>query len=360
EKMSKSRGNVVDPNKMVETYGVDAFRYFLLREVPFGQDGDFSQNGMIARINSELADGLGNLLSRSLTMIERFAGGIVPAHDSSADTPLEATLRQRTGELLAAADGHIEHLRFGRALESIGEIIQHCDQYIDKTAPWTLAKKPEQRPYLNNCLYHIAVTLGALIQPLYPVMPHTISNMARQLGLEPQDKERSLLWKDPYQLPGTRIEKAAALFPRIESKPQGATPVSDAPAPPQPTTPAPVAAPTPATPAPAAPPQITIDEFMKIQLKTAKVLSAERVPKSEKLLKLQVSLGTEQRQIVAGIGKKYEPDQLVGKTIVIVANLKPAKLMGIESQGMVLAAGDSDVRGLATILEDVEPGTKVK
>ena len=132
--------------------------------------------------------------------------------------------------------------------------------------------------------------------------------------------------------------------------------MSDAPA----TTPTPAAAPAPVTPASSAPQQITIDEFTKIQLKTAKVVSAERVPKSEKLLKLQVSLGTEQRQIVAGIGKKYEPDQLVGKTIVIVANLKPAKLMGIESQGMVLAAGDSDVRGLATILEDVEPGTKVK
>lgn len=140
--------------------------------------------------------------------------------------------------------------------------------------------------------------------------------------------------------------------------------MSDTPSTPQPaptaTTPAPASASVPAPTAPAAPPQITIDEFVKVQLKTAKVLSAERVPKSEKLLKLQVSLGTEQRQIVAGIGKKYEPDQLVGKTIIIVANLKPAKLMGIESQGMVLAAGDSDVRGLATILEDVEPGTKVK
>lgn len=365
EKMSKSRGNVVDPNKMVDEFGADAFRYFLLREVPFGQDGDFSRSSMIARINSELADGLGNLLSRSLTMIERFAGGIVPAHDSSADTPLEATLMQRTGELLTDAHNHVEHLRFGRALESIGEIIQHCDQYIDKTAPWTLAKKPEQRPYLNNSLYHIAFTLGALIQPLYPVMPHTISSMARQLGLEPRDKGKSLLWKDPYQLPGTRIEKAAALFPRIETmKPQGAKPVSDAPTTPQPAptaaTPTTTTVPAAPSPTPQASPQITIDEFMKIQLKTAKVLSAERVPKSEKLLKLQVSLGTEQRQIVAGIGKKYEPEALVGKTIVIVANLKPAKLMGIESQGMVLAAGDSEVRGLATILEDVEPGTKVK
>ncbi|HUM41312.1 MAG TPA: methionine--tRNA ligase subunit beta, partial [Nitrospira sp.] len=162
----------------------------------------------------------------------------------------------------------------------------------------------------------------------------------------------------------------ASLFPRIESKPQGAKPVSDTPASPQPTAAAPTAASAaPQSPAPATTPtasavaqptQITIDDFMKVQLKAAKVLAAERVPKSDKLLKLQVSLGAEQRQIVAGIGKKYEPEALVGKTIVIVANLKPAKLMGIESQGMVLAAGDSEVRGLATFAEDVEPGTKVK
>jgi methionyl-tRNA synthetase len=161
-------------------------------------------------------------------------------------------------------------------------------------------------------------------------------------------------------LPDTPVQKAASLFPRIDNKPQGAKTVSETPA--QPTaTPAATPAASSQPSAPAAPPtHITIDEFMKIELKAARILSAERVPKSEKLLKLQVSLGSEQRQIVAGIGKKYEPETLVGKTIVIVANLKPAKLMGIESQGMVLAAGDAEVRGLATFIEDVEPGTKVK
>ncbi|CUQ67334.1 methionine--tRNA ligase [Candidatus Nitrospira inopinata] len=361
EKMSKSRGNVVDPNKMVDQFGVDAFRYFLLREVPFGQDGDFSHAGMVTRINSELAGGLGNLLSRSLTMIDRFAGGIVPSHDPAVDTPLEHNLMQRTGELLADADKHVEQLRFSRALESIGEILQLCDQYIDKTAPWALAKKPEQRPYLNNCLYHLAHTLGLLIRPLYPFIPSTIVNMARQLGMDPQPRQGSSAWKDPSLLPGTKIQKAGLLFPRIEMTTlQGDKPVSDGSATPQPATPLPSTTTTPTPPAPAAPPQITIDEFSKIQLKTATVLSAERVPKSEKLVKLQVDLGHERRQIVAGIGKKYDPSDLVGKTIVIVANLKPAKLMGIESQGMVLAAGDTDVQGLVTVLEPVAPGTKVK
>jgi methionyl-tRNA synthetase len=203
-------------------------------------------------------------------------------------------------------------------------------------------------------------------------MPHTAKNITTQLGLD-INFTSPLLSQDVSwgQLQGgTKIKKSSALFPRIESKSksEGAT-VSDTPTASS-TTPSSTTAFSPApasaqgaagqTAAQAAPVQITIEEFQKIQLKTARVLSAERVPKSEKLLKLQVSLGSEQRQIVAGIGKKYEPESLVGKTIIVVANLKPAKLMGIESQGMVLAAGDSEVRGLATILEEVDPGTKVK
>ncbi len=197
---------------------------------------------------------------------------------------------------------------------------------------------------------------------LYPYIPSAADQLARQLGFSfdfsaPLSQE---LYGWDAHLADVKICKGPGLFPRIESKPQGAKAVSDVPTPSQPTTTAIAATAAPQVSTPAAPAQITIDEFQKIQLKTAKVLSAERVPKSEKLLKLQVSIGTEQRQIVAGIGKKYEPESLIGKTIVIVANLKPAKLMGIESQGMVLAAGDSEVRGLATILEEVDPGTKVK
>ncbi|MCS6897666.1 MAG: methionine--tRNA ligase [Nitrospira sp.] len=363
EKMSKSRGNVVDPNKIVDQFGADAFRYFLLREVPFGQDGDFSFSGLVGRINSELADGLGNLLHRSLTMIERFAGGIVPDHNTALDTPLEQGLMQRTAQLVVDADSHVEQLRFSRALESIGEIVQLCDQYIDKTAPWTLAKQPEQRPYLNNCLYHLARTLGLLSKSLYPFMPMAIIQMARQLGLEPERENVALVWKNLSLRSGTKIQKGGPLFPRIETTSrQGENPVSEVPARSQPATPrsAQTTAPAASASTSAVPAQVTIDEFSKIQLKTATVLSAERVPKSEKLIKLQVDLGQEQRQIVAGIGKKYDPNELVGKTIVIVANLKPAKLMGIESQGMVLAAGETDVQGLITVLEAVAPGTKVK
>ena len=377
EKMSKSRGNVVDPNKMVDQFGADAFRYFLLREVPFGQDGDFSQEAMIGAINSDLANGIGNLLSRTLTMIQRFAHGRVP--DRGVADKFESTELSIRGEVQSrfiVMDNLLSNFRFRDDLEGIRWILQLCDKLIDESQPWKLAKthQKDDADRLKNVLNTLAQALRALSIFLYPYMPSTATQILRQLGsslnltditmTEPVD------W-DP-NLTGSIVQIGQPLFPRIDTtKPQGATPVSETPASPQPTVAAaPTAAPTaPQSPAPATaaaapaaaqPAQITIDDFMKVQLKAAKVLAAERVPKSDKLLKLQVSLGTEQRQIVAGIGKKYEPEALVGKTIVIVANLKPAKLMGIESQGMVLAAGDSEVRGLATFVEDVEPGTKVK
>jgi len=357
EKMSKSRGNVVDPNKMVDEFGVDAFRYFLLREVPFGQDGDFSLTGMITRINSDLANGLGNLLSRTLTLIERTQGSVIP--DSGEVGPAEQELERATVSLLnEVLPRHLEQLEFNRALEGIWYVVQLANQYVDKTAPWALAKRASDAERLRTVLYTMAEALRCLSLATYPVLPQSAQSICSQLGISAQFTNpllrNTIEWGGLK--PGTIIQKGPSLFPRIESKP-GARPVTESSVPPQPTAAAPI---SPATSAPPAQPQITIDEFMKIQLKTAKVLSAERVPKSEKLIKLQVSLGTEQRQIVAGIGKKYEPEALVGKTIVIVTNLKPAKLMGIESQGMVLAAGDAEVRGLLTILEEVDPGTKVK
>src|SRR5574341_2309728 len=364
EKMSKSRGNVVDPNKMVDEFGADAFRYFLLREVPFGQDGDFSQDAMVARINSDLANGIGNLLSRTLTMIEKYCDGKTPKrnqHLDEAGNELENQVR----EVFNNIHDELRDLQFHRAMDLIWSTIHLTDEYIEGKKPWELAKDRVNRALLEGVLYNVVETLRHIVILLYPFMPHSAELVEQQLGAS-IDFKQPLLTTDTQWgnlLPGSAIQKRAPLFPRIESKPQGVMTVSDSTASPQPTpaamTPA-AAAPQAPAPAPTAPLQITIDDFMKIQLKTAKVLTAERVPKSEKLLKLQVTIGSEQRQIVAGIGKKYEPEALIGKTIVIVANLKPAKLMGVESQGMVLAAGDSEVRGLITILEEVDPGTKVK
>ena len=378
EKMSKSRGNVVDPYRMADKYGVYAFRYFLLREVPFGQDGDFSEAALVARINSDLANGLGNLLSRTLTLIEKYCDGVIPEHSVSINSEIEEKLTLAGVEAFTVADSDVENLAFSKALEQIWQLVRAADQYLEFYSPWTLAKDPSKSQLLNSVLYRSADSLRLLSMAVYPFIPSTAEAISQQLGINRDfktpisGKERQ--WNNLRS--GMKVKKAAPLFPRIEIKSgaysltgnpatlsisPGAKPVSDIPSPSQPAAPtAPAAGHDAATPQASASQQITIDEFQKIQLKTAKVLSAERVPKSEKLIKLQVSLGAEQRQIVAGIGKRYEPEALIGKTIVIVANLKPAKLMGIESQGMVLAAGDSDVRGLATFLEDVEPGTKVK
>ncbi|MBD0316621.1 MAG: methionine--tRNA ligase [Nitrospiraceae bacterium] len=384
EKMSKSRGNVVDPNTMVDRFGVDAFRYFLLREVPFGQDGDFSASAMITTVNSDLANGIGNLLSRTLKMIEQFTGGSIPAGGEPAVPEWEAKIAAAAKQLPDTLAGGFGALSFRDNLQAIGALIRLCDEYIDKAAPWKLAKDPNCSSHVKTVLHTTAKALRLLAVVLYPFMPGTAEQLAKQLGLS-LDFSKPLSddmygWQAP--LAGVTIAKGPGLFPRVLQPATGATPIagkesrplhfkggqpvsesiassqgaarSEAPTAGAAAPDVSIAAATPAAP------HITIDDFMKIQLKTARVLSAERVPKSEKLLKLQVSLGAEQRQIVAGIGKKYEPEALIGKTIVIVANLKPAKLMGIESQGMILAAGDSEVRGLATILEEVEPGTKVK
>ncbi|MEO7863128.1 MAG: methionine--tRNA ligase, partial [Nitrospirales bacterium] len=396
EKMSKSRGNVVDPNRMIDEFGADAFRYFLLREVPFGQDGDFSETAITARINSELANDLGNLLSRTLTLIERSTEGKIP-QPNPPDFPEEIEVKNIATGLFNRIEDALSALEFHRALNEIWKLVRQTNLFLEQMAPWSLAKKEREKDKLATVLYTAAEALRHIARYLSPFMPSAAENIYHQLGLGslPSDALKngstSERWGGNLQI-GSPIKKGQSLFPRIEVLSgklgfkkeldtkliKGAKPVSDTPATPQPVpavatttasavpaaTTAPQALAPAATPAPAAPPQITIDEFMKIQLKTAKVLTAERVPKSEKLLKLQVSLGegagAEQRQIVAGIGKKYEPEALIGKMIIIVANLKPAKLMGIESQGMILAAGDSEVRGLATILEEVDPGTKVK
>ena len=335
EKMSKSRGNVVDPNNMVDQFGTDAFRYFLLREVPFGQDGDFSQAAMTTRVNSDLANGMGNLLSRTLTMIERFSGGVIPERETIRLERIEASIKREAEALPLTSRDLLSHVRFKDNLESLNRIVSLCDEFIDESRPWDLAKKPESRPRLNNVLNTLAKALRSLCIFTFPYMPNAAREMSRQLAVNLDFSSPLLVdgfsWDGLES--GTKIKKGNSLFPRIESNPQGAKTVSNEPTPSQsmPAASAPTAA-VPHAPGPiaTAPTQITIDEFMKVELKAAKVLSAERVPKSEKLLKLQVSLGHEQRQIVAGIGKKYEPDSLIGKTIVIVANLKPAKLMGIE------------------------------
>ena len=344
EKMSKSRGNVVDPHATAQTFGVDAFRYFLLREVPFGQDGDFSKAAMMQRINSDLANDVGNLLNRSLTMVERFSHGSVPSPNPSHDGDDETAVREAVLGLKDRVDARLDALEFHRALEEIWRVVELGNQYIERSTPWKLAKDAAHKERLQNVLYTQMEMLHWLTLFLYPFMPNTAEAMAMQLGI-PVNFARPLLETPTWGvLPsGTTVAKGTPLFPRIE---------------PTPTAPQPDASPPLAPPSP--PPHITIEDFQKIQLTTGKVLAAESVAKSKKLLRLQVDIGTETRQIVAGIATRYSPADLIGKLVVIVANLKPTTLMGIESQGMVLAAGDQDVRGLLSIVEPVEPGTMIK
>jgi len=374
EKMSKSRGNVVDPYETVDTYGTDAFRYFLLREVPFGQDGDFSHESFIGRINSDLANGIGNLLSRTVTLIQRSCEGKIPTPGSSEpnelDTELKATAEALVREKLPFHLGS-GRLEFNRALESIWWLVQLGNQYIDKTAPWVLAKDADQKDRLHTVLYHATETLRFLCVAVAPFMPQTSEAMSRQLGLhlvfsKPILAEK-MTWGDLS--PGREVVKGQSLFPRIDPATipkKGATVSTESTSsPPQEASSKPALQDPPTAERTSSPPHatdhISIEDFQKVQLKVAKVLEAERVPKSNKLLKLRVDVGTEQRQIVAGIGKKYAPEDVIGKTIVVVANLIPAKLMGVESQGMVLAAGGKEVLGLVTLEEgEIDPGTQVR
>ena len=375
EKMSKSRGNVIDPYTVVDQFGADAFRYFLLREIPFGQDGNFSYESFIGRVNGDLANGLGNLLSRTVTLIQRCCRGTVPPSHASEVTQLETEL-QSAAELLIhkTMPDHLraDRLAFNRTLEAIWGLVQLGNQYIDRTAPWVLAKDPADSKRLQTVLFHAAETLRFLCVATYPFMPETAREVARQLGL-PHDVSQMLLaspiaWGDGGA--EAVVAKGKALFPRIDASTflrQGDSMKTDQSAAPSPSTSGAASTATPRTEGTSSPPSqqedglITIHDFQKVHLTVAKVLTAERIPKSAKLLKLQVDLGTEHRQIVAGIGKKYSPDEMVGKTVVVVANLKPATLMGVASQGMILAAGDQEVQGLIAVENgDVQPGTKVK
>ncbi len=344
EKMSKSRGNVVDPHEVIQELGVDPFRYFLLREVPFGQDGDFSQSAIIQRTNSELANDIGNLLNRSLTMVERFSKGVVPSPEPTMDRELEREIQEVTTNLKTRIEPRLQALEFHRSIEEIWRLVELGNQYIEQSSPWKLAKDPSKKPFLNNVLYTQMEILYWLAIFLYPFIPNTASAMARQLGIT-IDFSNPLLKNTQWGMfpPGVKIEKGHPLFPKIEVDPKSQDQEPTEKLIPQETT-----------------VEIGIEDFSKIELKTGRIITAEAVPKSKKLLKLEVDIGTETRQIVSGIAMRYPPDTIIGKLVVIVANLKPVKLMGIESQGMVLAAGDKEVEGLLSITEDVNPGTKVK
>jgi methionyl-tRNA synthetase len=397
-KMSKSRGNIVRAETIVEVLGTDALRYFLMREIPFGQDGSFSFDALVQRYNSDLANGYGNLVSRVLAMISQYCGGVVPA-------PAGVYFSDST-EWLALLAEHFERCEFSRVLEEIWNRIAALDGVISSRAPWKLAKSEavEDQDALNDTLYIAAECIRILTLLVYPFIPEAASKVWQQLGLGTfkdgkQEKwlpgEYEQLLKGGGLKPGTKLGELGPIFPRAEkdaikrmqeleennsSKPVQeitATPVApavEATPPPAiaatptiatPPTPTPEAlnavAPT-ATAVPAPSSQITIEDFTKVELRVAQIKVAERIPKADKLLRLEVDLGYEQRQILAGIAEHYTPESLIGRKVVIVANLAPRKMRGLESNGMIVAAslGEAGKPVLAGFLEEVEIGARLK
>jgi methionyl-tRNA synthetase len=343
-KMSKSLGNIARYQDYVDVFGVDGLRYFVMREMSLlGQDSNFSDDAILTRFNADLANDLGNLVSRTTTMIHRYSGGMVPSLPSTRDE-LDAQLEQQLKNTVQGVVRKFETFEISAALQETWELVRTVNQYIVKREPWALAKRADARPLLEGTLYRAGDALRVTAALIDPVMPEAAERIRGMLGTS-QESWNGL--KFGTLRPGTRLGETTPLFPRIEKTVEelrGMTSQQDE-----------------ATAAPPEDTRISIDEFMKVELRVAKVLEAEAVPKSKKLLKLTVDTGTDQRTIVAGIAEAYQPDQLVGRTIVIVANLQPAKLMGVESNGMVLAASpEGGLPMLVAVDPSIPPGARVR
>ena len=377
EKMSKSRGNMQYPQPIARTLGIDALRYFLLREMVFGQDGNFSRDALLTRYNADLANGLGNLASRIIAMIHQYFGGAMPSPaPQAAVSQVGVSLAGKAAEIQDVAIQQYEQFKFSDALETIWELVAATDQFLTEKKPWALAKEPGKYEELGEVIFAAAQSLRHIVALAYPVLPHASAKIWKQLG-----DTTDIATQDLYHLawgelrPFTAVGQPEQLFPRADKKeiserieamedeirnPAGAPPAA-APAATPAASGAPAAAVAPAA-APAANAKIGIEDFTKVELRVGLVKSAERIPGADKILKLMVDIGEEVRQIVAGLAVSYTPEELVGKKVVVVANLAPRKLRGVESNGMIVAAsvGPEGKPVICTFAEDVPPGAKLK
>jgi methionyl-tRNA synthetase len=364
-KISKSKGNVVDPVTLIDRYGLDALRYYLLREVPFGADGTFTPEGFVERLNFDLANDLGNLLNRFVAMADKYFAGILPQYVANA-TPFDQGLVDMAQTTVNKVEEAMEKLEFSIALSSIWQLIGRANKYIDETLPWNIAKDDNRKEELGSVMYHLAESLRIVSILIQPFLTQAPSKIWQQLGIEAGELTS---WDSTAVfgiLPaGIQLYKGDPIFPRLDVEQEvafiagamkGGTAIEAATKPDMTKS----TSPTVNTETAAIAEEISIDDFFKVELRVAQVIAAEPIKNADKLLKLQLDLGTEQRQVVSGIAKFYTPEQLVGRKLICVTNLKPVKLRGELSQGMILAASHGDQLTLATVAEDLPNGAIVK